>query len=227
VMSWKEAWEIYFEQNGVALFNDLARYGIKLPACAGQAIADKEHVSHQAWATFYQYSAASDFHTWDQSKEELDWLSEKYPNTFDKYYRPRLEHWAEQTKAGKRFYNTTLPQLCQVCQIPMIFTEPGDPTQICYRESDYNGEKYHFCSDGCKGIFDHEPEKYVQAWLPVHQIYQGNCFPEGTDPTAPGFEPLPAVLKYYHVNHGQDNLAYEGSEDQKNFNAWRHLATKN
>ena len=34
----------------------------------------------------------------------------------------------------------------------------------------------------------------MQAWLPVHQIYQGNCFPEGTDPTAEGFDPLAAVL---------------------------------
>jgi phenol hydroxylase P3 protein len=32
VMSWKEAWEIYAEQNGGALFNDLARYGVKVPA---------------------------------------------------------------------------------------------------------------------------------------------------------------------------------------------------
>jgi phenol hydroxylase P3 protein len=29
VMSWKEAWEIYGEQNGGALFKDLARYGIR------------------------------------------------------------------------------------------------------------------------------------------------------------------------------------------------------
>ncbi|RTL49431.1 MAG: YHS domain-containing protein [Rhodocyclaceae bacterium] len=227
VMSWKEAWEIYFEQNGTALFNDLARYGIKVPECVNQTFEDKEHISHQAWATFYQYGAAADFHTWMPKPDEMDWLSEKYPNTFDKYYRPRFEYWAEQHKAGNRFYNNTLPMLCQVCQIPMLFTEPGDPTQICYRETDYKEEKYHFCSDHCKHIFEHEPEKYVQAWLPVHQIYQGNCFPEGTDPTAPGFEPLPAVLEYYHINHGRDNLEYEGSEDQRNFEAWRQQATKN
>ena len=227
VMSWKEAWEIYFEQNGTALFNDLARYGIKMPECVKQTFEDKEHISHQAWSTFYQYGAAADFHTWMPKPDEMDWLSEKYPSTFDKYYRPRFEYWAEQHAAGNRFYNNTLPMLCQTCQIPMLFTEPGDPTQICYRESDYNGDKYHFCSDHCKGIFDHEPEKYVQAWLPVHQIYQGNCFPEGTDPTVEGFQPLPEVLKYYHINHGRDNLEYEGSEDQRNFEAWRAMATKN
>ena len=227
VMSWKEAWEIYFEQNGGALFRDLARYGITVPACVAQAAIDKEHVSHQAWATFYQYGAAADFHTWMPKPDELDWLSAKYPGTFDTYYRPRFEYWAAQHAAGKRFYNTTLPQLCQVCQIPMLFTEPSDPTKICYRESDYKDQKYHMCSDGCKSIFDHEPEKYIQAWLPVHQIYQGNCFPPGTDPTQPGFEPLPAVLAYYHLNPGRDNLEFEGSEDQKNFAAWRALATKN
>ena len=68
-----------------------------------------------------------------------------------------------------------LPQLCQVCQIPMLFTEPGDPTTICQRDSVYQGEKFQTCSNGCQWIFEREPEKYVQAWLPVHQIYQGNC----------------------------------------------------
>jgi phenol hydroxylase P3 protein len=233
VMSWKEAWEVYFEQNGTALFNDLARYGIKMPDCAHQAIADKEHITHQAWATFYNYGAAGDFHTWTPSAEELDWLSSKYPNTFDKYYRPRFEHWEEEAKKGNRFYNKTLPMLCQVCQIPMVFTEPGDPTKICYRESDYTSikykksEKYHFCSDHCKKIFDDEPEKYIQAWLPVHQIYQGNCFNPGVDPTAPGFDPLAAVLDYYNLEAGSDNLDFEGSEDQKNFAAWRQMATTN
>ena len=50
VMSWKEAWEIYFEENGGALFKDLARYGITIPKCVEQATIDKEHITHQAWA---------------------------------------------------------------------------------------------------------------------------------------------------------------------------------
>ena len=115
--------------------------------------------------------------------------------------------------------------LCQVCQIPLIFTEPGDPTSLCYRESEYKGEKYHTCSDGCKHIFDNEQEKYIQAWLPVHQIYQGNCFPEGTDPTAPDFNPLAKVLEWYHFD--KDNMDFEGSRDQANFATWRGMATKN
>jgi phenol hydroxylase P3 protein len=55
----------------------------------------------------------------------------------------------------------------------------------------------------------------------VHQIYQGNCFDPGTDPTAEGFDPLLAVLKHYQLDVGQDNFDFEGSRDQKNFAAWR------
>ena len=226
-MSWKEAWEVYFEENGGALFKDLARYGIKMPKCAEQIALEKDHLSHQAWSTFYNYAAAANFHTWMPDEDEMAWLSSKYPESFDKHYRPRYEFWREQAAKGNRFYNKTLPMLCQTCQIPMLFTEPGDATKICYREVDYKGDKYHFCSDHCKEIFEHEPEKYVQAWLPVHQIYQGNCFPEGTDPTVEGFDPLAAVLKCYNLEHGRDNLDFDISEDKKNFAEWRGQATKN
>jgi phenol/toluene 2-monooxygenase (NADH) P3/A3 len=227
VMSWKEAWEIYFEENATALFKDLARYGIVMPECAKQAMIDKEHISHQLFATFYQYSGVCNFHTWDPTPEELDWLSAKYPDTFDKYYRPRFEFWAEEAKAGRRYYNMSLPQLCNTCTIPMLTTEPDDPTQVCYRESDFEGDKYHFCSDYCKNIFDDEPEKYVQAWLPVQQIYQGNCFTETADPTSPDFNPIDEVLKYYNLQPGRDNFCFEGSEDDLNFKKWRQMSTEN
>ena len=227
VMSWRESWEMYAEQNGGALFKDLARYGIREPKGWQDACEGKDHISHQAWSTFYGFNAASAFHTWVPGEDEMAWLSAKYPDSFDRYYRPRFDYWGEQAKAGNRFYMKTLPMLCQTCQIPMLFTEPGNPTKIGARESNYLGNKFHFCSDHCKEIFDHEPQKYVQAWLPVHQIHQGNCFPPDADPTAEGFDPLAAVLDYYAVQMGRDNLDFEGSEDQKNFAAWRGQVTSN
>ena len=227
VMSWRESWEMYAEQNGGALFKDLARYGIREPKGWQDACEGKDHISHQAWSTFYGFNAASAFHTWVPTEDEMAWLSAKYPDSFDRYYRPRFDYWGEQAKAGNRFYMKTLPMLCQTCQIPMLFTEPGNPTKIGARESNYLGNKFHFCSDHCKEIFDHEPQKYVQAWLPVHQIHQGNCFPPDADPSAEGFDPLAAVLDYYEVQMGRDNLDFDGSEDQKNFAAWRGQATSN
>ena len=220
VMSWKEGWELYVEHSGGALFDDLARYGIRKPSGWDAACDGKDHISHQAWNTFYGYGAATAFHTWVPSAPEMDWLATKYPDSFDKYYRPRLEHYAERASQGKRFYNATLPMLCTVCQIPMMFTEPGEPRWIAYRESVHDGETYHSCSDGCQAIFEHEPQKYLQSWLPVHQILQGRCFKPGTDATAPGFDALAAVLDQYGLNPGRDNLDITQSEDARNFAEW-------
>ena len=124
--------------------------------------------------------------------------------------------WAKQEKEGKRFYNMALPMLCHTCQIPMAYTEPSDPTTTCFRESMFKGERYHFCSDGCKDIFDNEPEKYVQAWMPVSQIFQGNC----------GGATIPDVLAWYKINVGVDNMDYAGSPDEALWNSWQAGAVK-
>jgi len=221
VMSWKEAWEMYAESNGGALFKDLARYGVREPKGWKDACEGKDHISHQAWATFYQYGHAAAFHTWLPEQSEMKWLSEKYPDTFDRYYKGRFDHWAAVQKTDGRWFNQTLPMLCQVCQVPMMFTEPGDPTQIDFHETTYHGMKHHFCSVHCKEIFENEPKKYVQAWVPVHQIYQGSCYPEDINPASPGDSPVREVLRFYGVNPGEDNGDFSTSPDRSNFAKWR------
>lgn len=209
VMSWREAWEMYYEEAGAALFEDLGRYGLRPPKYSDVATKEKDRLSHEAWAIFYNYTHAAAFHTWLPHADEERWLAEKYPETYPKYYAPRFEMWREMDQAGKRFYNDCLPQLCTTCQIPMAFTEPDDPTTICFRSTEYGGDKYHFCSDGCKDIFEDEPEKYVQSWLPVHQIFQGNC----------GGASIEDVLKWYNLNLGQDNMDYGVSPEKARWDA--------
>lgn len=210
VLSWAESWEIYFEEAGAALFSDLSRYGLKMPKYHEHATKTKDRISHEVWGVLYGFSHAAALHTWVPSDEEMNWMSQKYPTTFDKYYRPRYELWNKMEKEGKRFYMPGLPQLCQVCQIPMIFSEPDDPGTIAFRVSEFRGDKYHTCSDGCHDIFEHEPGKYVQSWLPVHQVFQGNC----------GGASLDDVVKWYHINPGADNLDYVGSPDEKRWKEW-------
>jgi phenol/toluene 2-monooxygenase (NADH) P3/A3 len=217
VMSWKEAWEIYFEQNGGALFKDLARYGIRPPKCVAQATLEKEHISHQMWCGVHQWNFGTAFQSWIPSDEDMDWLSAKYPDTFDRYYRPRWEFWREEQKHGRRFYNQGLACNCQVCQFPMLFTEPGDPTRLCHRQSIYKEERYHFCSDHCKEIFDFEPEKYVQAWIPMNQLFQGTS----------GGGTVEGWMDWVHLVPGQDNGDFEGSLDQKNFAHWKGMVSSN
>lgn len=212
-MSWQDAWEMYFEENGGALFKDLARYGIVIPDYASICSKEKDHISHQAWGILYNYTVAAGIHTWVPDKKKMDWLSAKYPNTFDKYYRPRLEHWRDQEEKGERYYSETLPCICTTCQIPMGFTEVDDPTQVSYRSTEYKGDKYQFCSDPCKTIFENEPEKFSQSWLPVQQIFQGNCGGEGLD----------NVLDWYGLELGADNMDYVGSPEETRWKEWKGL----
>ena len=216
IMSWKEAWQIYYTEAGGALFGDLARYGIRPPKFADVAEKETGRVSTQTWLTFYQFAHATAFHTWLPREEELDWLSKSYGPEWDRLFRPRFDYLREQDAQGKRFHNPTLVNLCQVCQLPTLATEPDDPTRNSIRHTVYNGERYHFCSDGCQNIFDHEPERYVQSWLPVHQIFQGNC----------GGATVPDVLDWYKLKVGEDNGDYMGSPDQKMWDEWTANRTK-
>lgn len=210
VMSWAEAFDLYFGQQMLeGLFPDLAYYGIRPPRHVADALAEKDILSHQVYWTLYQFSFAAAFTTTVPTADELNWFSAQYPDTFDRHFRGNWEKAGRIAKGGGRFFFQGLPQLCQTCQIPMLFTEPGDPATICQRGSDFRGEHYNFCSDGCKWIFDREPEKYIQAWLPVHQIYQGSC----------GGPSVPEVLAWYGLQDG-DSGEYHGSADEQNWVRW-------
>ncbi|BEH12968.1 MULTISPECIES: YHS domain-containing protein [Marinobacter] len=216
VMSWREAWDIYGEENGGALFNDLARYGIRPPkgwADAGEAV---DHMSHQFMLALYQWNFGTAFHSWIPSDDDMEWLSKKYPTTFDKYYRPRWEHIKKMEAEGTPFNNFGLAKLCQTCQLPTVFTEPGDPSSLCHRETEYKGETYQFCSEHCCDIFKGEPEKYVQAWLPMPALFQE---PLNGD--------LEAWMKWVSLENGSDNGDYKGSHDQTSFQKWREATTSN
>ena len=61
-----------------------------------------------------------------------------------------------------------------------------------------------------------EPEKYVQAWLPMPQLFQE---PINGD--------LAAWMEWVSLKDGLDNGDFNGSQDQQNFQDWRGIATTN
>jgi phenol hydroxylase P3 protein len=163
----------------------------------------------------YQWSFGTAFHSWIPSEDDMDWLAKKYPDTFDRYYRPRWTHIRRLAEAGTPFKNFGLAKLCQCCQLPVVFTEPDDPTLLCHRETVYKGETYHFCSDGCQDVFAGEPEKYIQAWLPMPALFR-----EFDGDVA-------AWMDWVSLRDGADNGDYVGSRDEQHFNEWRGMATTN
>ncbi|MFM2370373.1 MAG: toluene ortho-monooxygenase subunit [Pseudomonadota bacterium] len=227
VMSWAEAWEIYFEENCGALFRDLARYGITTPPCVEQVRQERDHLSHMAWSMFYQGRATNNFQTWLPSKEDMDWLSAKYPDTFDRYYRPRFEHWQKLEDEGRPFESPGVNMQCQVCQIPMFFAVPGDPTTLAQHHCHHEDEQYHFCSQWCQEIFEDEPEKYVTARLGGHDLFKGAFFGPDADPTSPDFNPFAEAMKFWRMEPGVMNGLHKDSPDAASFDMWRGLATTN
>lgn len=192
------------------LFPDLELpYGIKPPRHVADAVAEKDKLSHEVYKILHNFSFAASFTTQTPSEEKMAWLSEQYGQTFDEYYAPTWEKHRRIEENGGRVFFQGLPQLCQVCQVPMAFTEPDDPTTILPQHRNLKGETYHCCSDGCLWIFEREPEKYIQAWLPVHQILQGNC----------GGPTVPEVLEWYGVQEG-DNGEYKGLRDHRSWIEW-------
>jgi phenol/toluene 2-monooxygenase (NADH) P3/A3 len=210
VMSWREAFELYFEdQMLTGLFPDLAFYGIDPPRHVDVAIAEKDKLSHEIYKVLHNFSHLAAFTTKTPDDRQLAWLSRQYPRTFDRHYRPVWERHRQIEEAGGRMFFRGLPQLCQVCQLPLAFSEPGDPAEPMLRGSQFRGELFHTCSDGCQWIFEREPEKYVQARLAAHQILQGNC----------GGKDVPDVLAWYGVQPG-DGGDYRDSADARSWAQW-------
>jgi phenol/toluene 2-monooxygenase (NADH) P3/A3 len=217
VMSWKEAFELYFEDQMLGgLFPDLDYYGIRPPRHVDDAITEKDHLSHQAYKILHNFSSVAAFTTKTPDDAHLDWLSEQYPDTFDTHYRPTWERHQHVEESGSRMFFQGLPQQCQVCQLATSFTEKDAPETISFRRSEFRGETFHTCSDGCKWIFEREPEKYVQAWLPVHQILKGNC----------GGPTIPDVLAWYGIQDG-DGGEYTDSPDEQFWRAWHDPSLRN
>ncbi len=218
MMSWKDAWQTYAVAPLNALFDELAPLGIRRPAGWADACAARDHLSHQAWNAFYGWGNALAFHTWVPGADELAWLDRKYPDSFDRWYAPRLRHYAQREAAGHRYYNRSLAMHCQVCQQPSIFTEPDNPRRIAYREVQHQGERFHFCSDHCAHIFAHEPEKYVQAKLPSHEILHAHRDKVGVDSVVAD---LPrASIAECGIDTARDSGEFNHSEDAMNFDTW-------
>ena len=215
VMSWRQAWEIYWEDNGMALFNDLARYGLRPPKYHEVATKEKYRITHEFWSTIYQFSHATALYTWIPTTEELDWLSAEYGELFDTVYRPRYEYWQGLHEKGERFFQKRLPVVCNVCQIPIFHTMPDDPLMNCCLVSEYKGTKHQMCSQGCLDIFNREPEKYCQAYIPPQQIYQGNC----------GGASLEDYRRWLHIKD-EETGEYYGSEDHVMWEQWQAQAAK-
>ena len=103
--------------------------------------------------------------------------------------------------------------LCQVCQIPMLFTEPGDPTKICQRHVDYQGESFTSAPTAASGSSSASRRSTCR---------RGCRCTRSTRATA-AVPTIPEVLDWYGMEDG-DGGEYQGSLDAKNWDKWHNAA---
>ncbi len=155
--SWKESWVTYVQQPLHQLFSHWAKLGIRLPAGWQQACEMQEHVSHQTWLRMCRYNTQLPLHVWAPGESELQWLSSKYPGSFDAMFKPHLQGLAHQISHGQAPVDDSSPVLCGTCQLPL----PGmDHAGAHSANATMNGR--FFCGVHCQRIFNIEPQKHSQ-----------------------------------------------------------------
>ena len=213
--SWQDHWQQEVEAVGAARFADLAACGLRLPAGWGDACAAKAHLSHQTWNGFYGHSSSTAFHTWVPNDDELNWLHFKYPDSFNKYYRPRLEYYRAQQAAGQRWQSRGRPMWCRTCHFPAWFTQPGQPRWLVPVQAELDGQTEHFCSVHCRNIFQREPAKYQQSQPRLQQFLAAQAGATGLE-----FDAFGAAAANGVAPTEDGGGEFIGSADQRHFREW-------
>lgn len=155
-MSMKQMFTRYVAENFVnGLVEDLGRYGFRPPRFLDDALIDMEDASHSVFRTMYQLKHVLFNKVFVPTARDFEFFNSHYPHFEERHGR----FWQEVADGDPKDVSS-LPMICQMCQLPCIFPTPENPT---IRSSEWNNELWWFCSDGCKWIFDHEPLRYSRS----------------------------------------------------------------
>jgi len=191
--SWQQVWALYVSQPLAKVFETWEPLGLSLPHHWQEAQEQQAHVSHQTWLRLCRYSAGLPLHVWAPNAAALNWLSEKYPGTFDALFRPHMMGLGHQVAHGHRPQETTAPVLCGTCQLPV----PGmDGAHALAQAQSLKGRC--FCSLPCQQLFNLDADKHSAQAASSAQRHGWS---------------LPA-------KQAVDSGLFDGSQDEHNFKEW-------
>jgi phenol/toluene 2-monooxygenase (NADH) P3/A3 len=171
VMSFREAAELYIDEQVLdGMLKQLERYGIRAPKHAEDSRKEYEFYGLEVYTLVRQAKNLLYFRVPRLTDEDVAWLAEKYPVAW-----PHFEEFYARERAGDDPSLLGLPALCQTCKAPICFRDPDHFERLWIQHSTFGAREYHFCSPGCKDIFDSEPERYAQHWMPVDAILAGEA----------------------------------------------------
>lgn len=169
----------------------LEEYGMQKPWYWDTFVDALDTYHHMVYASAYTYRSTVWFNFVMPSPEERAWLRKKYPKNWDaldRVWDQVTERWRE-ADPGNDFavHGTAIVGFCNLCQLVLC---NGTPSQNSANTLDYQGQKYIFCSQPCRWIFEREPERYAQHKDVVKRVLAGE---------APGN--LIAMLRHFGLDY--------------------------
>ena len=135
--------------------------GLKKPWYWDTFLTSLDNYHHMVYASAYSYRASVWFDLVVPGPAERAWLRDKYPRSwegFDRIWQTVTECW-EETDIGNDFavHGTAIVTFCNLCQLVL---SGGTPAKNTATTAVHDGQKYIFCSEPCRWIFERERDRY-------------------------------------------------------------------
>jgi toluene monooxygenase system protein A len=154
----------------------LKEYGLKPPPYWDFFLNSLNYYHHMVYASAYTYRSSVWFDFNVPSPQERAWLKKKYPDSWaavEPLWGNIIDRW-KATDIGNDFgvHGTCIIGFCSLCQLVL---SQGTPQKNAVCTLDYHGEKYIFCSEPCKWIFESEPHRYADHKDLVKKVLAGEA----------------------------------------------------
>jgi toluene monooxygenase system protein A len=128
------------------------------------------------YASAYTYRATVWFDFVVPGPEERAWLRAKYPSSFPAF-EPIWERITARWQAADpdndfAVHGTAIVSFCDLCQLVLC---EGTPARNSACVMTHAGQKYIFCSEPCRLLFEREPERYRAHKDVVKRVLAGEA----------------------------------------------------
>lgn len=154
----------------------LADLGLEKPWYWDTFLEALDHHHHMVYAGAYTYRFTVWFDLALPGPGERAWLAEKYPASwpaFEPVWSRITERWRAADPGNEvAVHGTAIIGFCDLCQLVLA---GGTPQRNTATTLTHEGERHIFCSEPCRWIFEHEPERYAGHRGIVRRVLTGEA----------------------------------------------------